>query len=150
VSLRKDIATLSTVLSTADREAHALGDPMSGAEHVVLAALQLDDDSARTALGVTADEFRAAITAVHASALEQLGIDPTAALSSPIPEPTGLHRSTASAQEVIQRTRLIHKAHKPSALKAVYFVQAAAELEQGTAARVFESLGIDRAALAAA
>jgi len=149
MSLRKDIATLTTVLTNAEHEARALGDPISAAEHVVLAALQLKDDSARVALGVTADEFREAISAVHSGALELLGVDPAAVSASPLPEPTSFHRSTPSAQEVIQRTRLIHKANKPSALRAVFFVQAAAELEHGTAARVFESLGIDRAALAA-
>ena len=149
MSLRNDIATLSTVLSTAERESQALGDSIPGAEHVVLAALQLEDSSARDALGVSADKFRDAISAVHAAALESLGIDASTAASSPAPTPPALYQSSPSAREVIQRTRLIHKANKPSGLRAVFFVQAAAEQEQGTTARVLESLGIDRSTLAA-
>lgn len=149
MSLRTDIATLSTVLTAADREAHALGDPIPGAEHVVLAALQLEDDSARTALGVSAEQFRDALVAVHAAALQRLGVDAATVPSKPLPDTAGSYQATPSAQQVIQRTRLIHKANKPSALRAKFFVQAAAELEQGTTARVLDSLGIDRAALAA-
>lgn len=147
MSLRNDIRTLSTVFSSAEHEAQSLGDSIPGAEHVVLAALLLDDDSARDLLGVTADQFRAAIVEAHAKALEQVGLHATNEEQTPGAHPGGLYRSAPSTQEVLNRTREIHKAHKPAGLRAEFFVRAAAEQERGTTARVFDQLGIDRAAL---
>lgn len=54
-----DIRTMKALFTAAENEATALGDEQPGAEHLFLAALTLDDASARSALatlGVTTDQ----------------------------------------------------------------------------------------------
>lgn len=137
--MKNDIATIAALLSAAEKEAAALGDEQPGAEHLLVAALDLDDST--TALGVTAGDARAAIRAVHARAL---GADVTLTPSTrPL---AGAFRSTNSLQEVFQRTRVLSKRQQ---LTGMHVVRAAAERERGTVALVIDELGIDRAELGA-
>ena len=152
-----DIRTMKELFTAAEREAAALGDEQPGAEHLFLAALTLDDQSARSALAtleVTADQVRAGIARVHATALGSVGIDGAAdGLSGNSGSPrslTGVYRSTGSAQDLFQRARRLAAADKPATLRAAYIVMAAAEVEHGTVARLFDLLGIDRERLAGA
>lgn len=150
-----DIRTMKTLFTTAENEAAALGDEQPGAEHLFLASLSLDDDSARSALaalGVTADQVRSGIVRVHAEALEALGLDVATASvlgrsgsSRPL---TGPYRSTGSAQDLFQRARRLSAADTSAPLRAGHIAMAAAEAEHGTIVRLFELLDIDRARLA--
>jgi len=143
----RDIRTINSLLTEAERQANALGEPRPSAEHLVLAALLLEDDSARALLGIDADRFRAALTQVHAEALESVGV---AAEHGDLPATgagSGIYRSEPSAQEVFQRARVLAKLDHPAGLSGAHIVRAAAEREHGTVARALGQLGIDRRTL---
>lgn len=135
--MKNDITTIAALLGAAEREAAALGDEQPGAEHLLVAALDLDDST--ESLGVTADDARAAIRAVHA---RSLGADvPLVASKRPL---AGLFRSSNSLQQVFQRVRVLSKGEP---LTGMHVVRAAAERDRGTVALVIDELGIDRAGL---
>jgi ATP-dependent Clp protease ATP-binding subunit ClpA len=145
---RHDIQLIADLLTRAESEALALGDPEPGAEHLLVAALMLDDDSARTALGVDAPAARDALRTVHATALAAADVIDSSTPST-LPPAQGLYRSRVSMQEVFQRAKsLAHRS--PTGLRAAHVLIAIAEREHGTAARVLDQLGIDRGALIAA
>ncbi|MBJ2121499.1 Clp protease N-terminal domain-containing protein [Arthrobacter sp. MSA 4-2] len=144
-----DVSFMNSLFTAAEHIAHQLGDPVIGAEHLVIAALERDDSDLRTALAplpLNTQRFRDAVLAVHADALSSIGLD---AVTPPITEaPKGALGSTATAQEVFQdaRTRA-KKRHAP--LAALDILAAAARLEHGTTARALARLGVDRAVLEA-
>ncbi len=145
---RHDIQLIADLLTRAESEALALGDPEPGAEHLLVAALMLDDDSARTALGVDAPAARDALRTVHATALAAADVIDSS-IPSALPPAHGVYRSRVSTQEVFQRAKsLAHRS--PTGLRAAHVLIAIAEREHGTAARVLDQLGIDRGALIAA
>lgn len=156
MSLRTAVADtrlIAALLTTAEAEARALGDPEPGAEHLLLAALLVDDPSARDALHqvaetVDAAALRSAIGAVHAASLTAVGVT-TPDLDGALPPASGLYRSEVSAQEVFQRARVLSRGSRAGLLSA-HVLLAAAERDHGTVARVLDHLSIDRAALIAA
>ena len=147
-----DVAFMNSLFTTAETEAHQLGDEVPGAEHFLLAALAMQDESARNAFrsaGSDADAFRGAVTAVHNDALGSLGLDaPEIAAIDRVNR--GAFRSSAVAQEVFHRAVAISKTRRPRLLRTADVARAVAELEGGTAARALSSLGIDRQSLIAA
>jgi len=143
----QDIRTINALLTEAEQQALALGESKPAAEHLVLAALLLDEGSARALLGVDADKFRAALVSTHAAALASLGMPAPGALP-PATANKGVYRSEQSAQDVFQRARVLAKQDRPRGLKGSHIVRAAAEREHGTVARVLATLGIDREAIA--
>lgn len=156
MSLRTAVADtrlIAALLTTAETEARALGDAEPGAEHLLLAALLVDDPSARDVLRqvaetVDAAAVRSAIGAVHAASLATVGVT-APDLDGALPPATGIYRSEVSAQEVFQRARVLSRGSRAGLLSA-HVLLAAAEREHGTVARVLDHLGIDRAALVAA
>ena len=119
-----------------------------------LAALTLDDPSARTALaaqGAGVEDVRSAIAKVHAAVLGALGIDAGDDGLPDRPGPSrpavGPYRSTGSLQDTFQEARRLSAADRPSALRTGHIAIAAAGREHGTVARVLDLLGIDRARL---
>ena len=72
----QDTRLIAALLTTAEQEARALGDAEPGAEHLLLAALLVNDPSAREALAtlaaVDAAAVRSAIVAVHSASLADL------------------------------------------------------------------------------
>lgn len=142
-----DMKNLSALLTEAENQAHQLGDGVPGAEHLVLAALLHTDESAKELLGVTAEQFRAAIVASHADALASAGISVEEPQLSPTKTRSPFYRSEASADEVLRRTRILAKKDGVR-FESAYVVRAAAEREHGTVARALQILGIDRESLA--
>jgi len=152
-----DTRLIASLLTIAETEARTLGEPEPGAEHLLLAALLVEDPSAQEALNranaaksgsptaVDAPAVRAAIGAVHAASLASIGVIAPDA-SEPLPPAAGLYRSEVSAQEVFQRARVLAK-RSPLGLLSAHVLLAAAERERGTVARVLENLGINRVAL---
>jgi hypothetical protein len=135
--MKTDVKTIATLLQAAERIAAELGDEQPGAEHLLAAALDLDEST--VALGVTADDARAAITAVHARSLgSDIALTPS---TRPL---SGVYRSANSLQEVFQRTRMLSKGTR---LTGMHVVRAAAERERGTVALVIDELGISRVTL---
>lgn len=144
----RDVRLIAALLTTAEREAQALGDTKPGAEHLLLAALQGDDSSARTALGTDTASVRAAIAAVHTASLATVGVTAPELPPAEV-TPTGVYRSEVSAQEVFQRARVLSRGSR-SGLRTAHVLIAVAERENGTAARVLQHLGLERAAVIAA
>ena len=154
IAMLRQMRSIKQLLTDAEREARAMGDPEPGAEHLLLAAVNLPDGSAARVLeafGVDRDGLRRAIGEHHAAALASVGIDPAeVAAPTPIEPPsgTGPYRSGASAREAFQAVTTM--ARRDRTLLGAHVVAAVAAMEHGTAACVIESLGIDRTALAAA
>jgi hypothetical protein len=124
-------------MTAAEREAAELGDEQPAAEHLLVAALALDEST--RGLTVTSEDARAAIRAVHARALgADLALTPSSRTLR------GAYRSSVSLQEVFQRVRVLSKGEP---LTGMHVVRAAAEREHGTVALVIDELGI-RAELA--
>ena len=142
---RHDIALIAELLTTAENEARALGDPQPGAEHLLLAAALVDDPSARDALGVDGAAVREAIIAVHAEALAAVSIT-TNEQAAPLPPARGVYRSEVSTQEVFQRARRLAR-RSPTGLRAAHVLIAVAERQHGTAARVLQRLGLEPASV---
>ncbi|WP_247826151.1 hypothetical protein [Arthrobacter antioxidans] len=143
-----DVSFMKSLFTAAERVAHELGDPVMGAEHLVIAALDREDldRSDLASLPLDAPRFRDAVIAVHAEALGSLGL---AGTSTPIDDhPRGVLHSTASAQAVFQDARKRARERRAT-LRAVDIVAAAAHLEYGTTARAIDRLGIRRAELEA-
>lgn len=142
---RHDMTLIAALLTRAENEARALGDAEPGAEHLLLAALASDDPSAREAVARDADAVREAIVAVHADALDAIGVaqpEPAA----PLPAARGVYRSEVSTQEVFQRARRLAR-RSPTGLRSAHVLLAVAEREHGTAARVLQRLGLERASV---
>jgi ATP-dependent Clp protease ATP-binding subunit ClpA len=148
----EDVAFMSSLFTTAETEAHQLGDEIPGAEHLLLAALAMEDDSAKEAFrsaGIDADALRRAVAAVHDDALRSIGLaaPEIAAIGRPN---RGAFRSSAAAQEVFHSAVAISKSRRPRRLRTADVARAVAELDGGTAARALNSLGVDRQSLIAA
>lgn len=150
----RDIRTITALLSGAEAEAHRTGDPMPGAEHLLVSALALPDGSARRAfarVGADPDDLRPAIAAQHAEALRGVGIDAAldAAEAEPTPSATGVFRATASGRQAFQTAGdLARSAAAP--LVGAHVVVAVCRMEHGSAPRALRAMGVDRDALAAA
>jgi ATP-dependent Clp protease ATP-binding subunit ClpA len=150
----RQMRTIKQLLTDAEREARALGDAEPGAEHLLLAATGLPDGSATRVLAafdVDRERLRRSIVDQHAAALAQVGIDAAAVGKPPPIEPPnggGAYHSAASAREAFQAVTAM--ARRDRALLGAHVLAAVAEMEHGTVAGVLRSLGIDRAALAAA
>lgn len=157
MNMLREMRTIKKLLTDAEVEARAMGDDQPGAEHLLLAALQLPEDSARRAferLGVDPDDIRTAIVDQHVAALTAIGMpagEAALSASAPLDPPTGsgIYRSTASAQEAFQAASAMARKER-SVLLGAHVVTAVAAMEHGTTARVLTAIGIDRDALDAA
>ena len=153
----REIRTIKTLLSAAEEESRRAGDPLPGAEHLLLAALALPDGSAQRAfahIGADPARLRQAIATQHTEALRGIGIAGVdedaldAATPDVMPPAKGVFRATAQAQAAFRAAVDLAKTQKPSRLVGAHVVAAVAELEDGTAARTLRGMGIDRQALA--
>lgn len=152
---RADLATMNALFPAAERAAHADGLDEPGAEHLLLAALDLGDGIAKATLasfGVDAPALGAAIAGQHDEALRAVGvIADDGALATAVPahgESRGPYRSQGSLQVAFQRAvSLAREAAAP--LDSGHVLLAVAEPDRGTLARAFERLGVDRMVLRA-
>jgi ATP-dependent Clp protease ATP-binding subunit ClpA len=154
LAMLRQMGAIKQLLTDAEREARSMGDAEPGAEHLLLAAMDLPDGTATRVLatfGIDRERLRRAITEHHATALAQAGIEGSA-LATPQPiEPasgSGVYRSAASAREAFGSVATM--ARRDRALLGAHVTAAVAEMEHGTAAGVLRSLGVDREALATA
>ena len=143
---------MQALFTGAEAHARALGDELPGPEHLLLAALDLEDGSAARAcasVGLNSESFRAAIGREHDAALATVGIhaEPSASTAIEQTTPAGVFRSTGQAQEAFQRAVAVMRESGARALLGAHVVVAVAELEHGTAARALEACGIDRSQL---
>lgn len=149
-----DVRTMRVLFPLAEQLAQQDGRTEPGAEHLLLAALELPDDSARRALervGLTPDDVRGAVEAQHAAALRPLGVRAGVDaddLPAPVPG-RGAYRSTDPARRLFRSAGDLARAHG-SGLRGAWFLVAATEVDHGTLARTIDRLGVDRVDLAAA
>jgi ATP-dependent Clp protease ATP-binding subunit ClpA len=150
---RTDLATMHALFPAAERIAREDGNDEPGAEHLLLAALELDDGVARAALG--ADEIdsvrlRTAISAQHEETLRTVGIvaddNAIAAALPPGGRSTGVYRSQGSLQTAFQRSVDLAKA-EGSTLTSGHILLAVIDAEHGTVVRTLDLLGVDPAEL---
>lgn len=156
-SRTKDVKIMGKLFPAAEEAARADGLDSAGAEYLLVAAMDLEDGSARRAFeraGLDPDGLRAAIRSQHAEALRRVGargVDDDV-LDGYLPEPTpvaGPVRTSPSAHRMF-RAVLQRVKRDRSQLHSAYFVLVAAQTDQGTVARTLRHLGADRGALAAA
>jgi hypothetical protein len=148
-----DMSTISQLLEGAEAIARREGIAQPAAEHLVLAALALDDGTGEAALrrvGTSSIALTTALREQHDEALASVGVVADDALiDASLPEPTastGVHRSEPSAQELFRRAGADARSEGGGLLGA-HVLRAAADLEHGTVARAFRHLGVDRHAL---
>lgn len=134
-------------------EAHARRDGLRepGAEHFLLASLDLPDGTARRAferVGGTHDSLAAAIVAEHARALGEIGLDMQADLEPEALGPAhGLYRATPPGREVMRQLAATRRIGDPTPLVGAHVVAAVAALPRGVAARALRTMRIDHEAL---
>lgn len=140
-------------------ERHALDDEQEapGAEHFLLAALDLSDGAARRVFGrVNADpaEVRPAIVRQHVEALRSVGLSPDAtgpvmAEERPLSSRYGLYHAAASGEAVMQAlARREDRSRTP--LSGAHVVAVIAGMRQGVAARALRAMRVNVDALRAA
>lgn len=143
-----DMATIKTLCTAAERHANAEGRQQPGAEHFVLAALDLPDGSAAAAFRrLHADPlaFRAAIERQYAEALSGVGGVGMLPDSVPVTADSGVYRAGASGQALLQALAAQDKAGQP--LLGAHVLLAAGAAQQGVTARALRAMGITPAAL---
>lgn len=151
----RDMATIKFLCLTAERLARAGGDPEPGAEHFLLAAIEMPEGSARRALqrlSVDPSGVKNAIARQYADALRQVGIEPDA--SDPDSEPLGpprshLYRAKPSVGKMMRSLAALARSDGVPLLGA-HVVAAIASMEHGVAPRTLRALGVEPGALLAA
>lgn len=149
----QSMRTLQRLCTGAEDHARTRGSRAPGAEHFLLAALDLPDGSARRAferLGADPAAVPAAIEQQYRDALQGLGID------APLPEavPTtaarpNLYRAQPSGEELVQALAQSRKG-QPGPLRGAHVVALVANMPQGVAARTLRAMQLDASQLAAA
>lgn len=149
-----DIRVINALSLEAERQARLAGIEQPGAEHYLLAALALEEGSARRAfecIGANPAAVRPAIAAQHLGALAKVGIsaddDLDEALHTPPPK---LFDASASGKALVQALPKLRRAHGNAALQGAHVLLAIAAMPNSTAARSLVQMGIDLDALAQA
>jgi ATP-dependent Clp protease ATP-binding subunit ClpA len=151
----KDMRTIKEILTSAEDAARRAGESQPGAEHLLLAALEHPEGSARRAferVGADPDAFGPAVAAQHVEALRTVGIEPPPEDTlAPPPEakPSRWYRANASLQYAFKRAGELAR-DDGTWLTGAHVVVAVAGMEHGSAARALRAMGVDREALAAA
>jgi ATP-dependent Clp protease ATP-binding subunit ClpA len=151
-NIKSRLNSVSTIKALClQAEQHALRDQQRqpGAEHFLLAALDLPDDPAKhafAAIGADAATLRSAITKQYDEALQSLGIDAKVAAANALPEPPlplqrGLYDASASGKQVMQSLAESRQAHHP--LVGAHVVAVVAGMRHGVAARALRAMDID-------
>ncbi len=151
----QDIRTMNALFPAAELEAKRMGVKKPGTEHLVVAAVELPEGSARRAFeraGVDPGEFRVGIVRLRDDSTRTAGgahiDDPDE--GTPEPEPSLMPtRKSPSAQTVFKAVVDLVREEK-SPLYGAFVVMVAAGDSYGTTAQVLRSMGVDPAVLVAA
>lgn len=146
-----EMRTIKEILTSAESLAHEMGDEEPGAEHLLLAAVDMQDGHARRAferVGADPDGFAAAIVRQHETALAAAGIEaapkPPTHIPSSDKKPMNLG---PSARQAFQRATKLVKTYRPAAFGSAHIVLGVTEQEHGTAARALAAMEVDRTRL---
>lgn len=154
----KDMGTIKTLCEAAERIANAEHQKAPGAEHFVLAALELPDGSAARVfakLGISADGFAEALRETHRAALRTAGVGAEEIAGSeqgvpPLPRPQELYNAAPSGAAVLKGLAALRKRGVVGPLLGVHVLEVVATMQHGTTARAFKLLGRDAASVTAA
>ncbi len=152
----RDMGTIKALCEGAERHANLAGQKAAGAEHFVLAALDLPDGSARRVferLRADPDGYRAAIAQQYENALRSVGIalpeggagfgDAAAPASSPT-----IYSGQPSAQALMKHLAEQEKNGAP--LLGAHVILAATDSQYGVAVRALQAMGVAPSTLAEA
>jgi ATP-dependent Clp protease ATP-binding subunit ClpA len=154
----RDMGTIKVLCEAAERHALAAGQREAGAEHFLLAALELPDGSARRAFeraGADAARLGAAIEAQYRDALTGIGVDPepleaAVGAAEPLAPAAGFYRAAPSGQAVMQRLAGLRAQGSDAPLLGCHVVAVVAGMPQGVAPRALRAMGVEPQALARA
>lgn len=154
----RDMATIKTLCEAAERIANAEQQKAPGAEHFVLAALELPDGSAARVfrkLGLSGEAFHEALRELHRAALAAAGVSKEQILGSersvpPLPQPRDIYRATPSGEAVLKGLAALRKRGVTGPLIGVHVLEVAAAMQHGPTARAFSLLGRDQTSVMAA
>jgi len=145
---RADLATMHALFPAAERIANEDGIERPGAEHLLVASLDLDEIASMVLHSFDVDRaaLRAAIVAQHDEALRAIGViaddNAIAAALPPTGRPGGPYRSQGSLQTAFRRAVDLAKADG-TALNSGHLLLAVTDAEHGTVGRVLDHLAID-------
>lgn len=154
----RDMGTIKTLCEAAERIANEEHQAKPGAEHFVLAALELPDGSAARVfakLGISSDGFRDALRETHRAALRVVGVGADAIAGSeqdvpPLPRPQELYDAAPSGEAVLKGLAALRTRGVSGPLLGVHVLEVVSAMQHGTTARAFSLLGRDPAAVMAA
>lgn len=149
----RDMRTIKQLCEAA--EAHALSDHQRkpGAEHFLLAALELSDGTAQQAfkrVGADPATLSEAIEQQYRTALQSIGLSVKPQRMEALPQvsKSGVYNTAASGQEVMQGLASKRRDHAP--LLGAHVVAIVAAMPSGVGPRALRTMSIDPNALRAA
>lgn len=148
----QDTRTIMKLSLDAEQRALQQGQQHPGAEHYLLAALDLPDGSARRVfarLGADPDAYRAALANRHAATLNAIGLHDAAGDAPPPAQAGVLFDAQPSGQALMQSLPELQR-RLPAPLCGAHVVLAAAAMAHSAAGRAFKTIGIDLQALGSA
>ncbi len=142
-----DIKTMNRLFPAADVAARSAGVPVACAEHLIIAAFDLPDGSARrafTRVGVDPDDFTRIINEMHASSDEgdRGGVGPMVKGKGPL-------KTEESAQRVFKQVVDMVRSERTQ-LYGAYLILVSAQLGEPTPCGAFEAMGVTPGQMAAA
>jgi len=143
--------TIKTLCLQAEQHALAGQQRAPGAEHFLLAALDLADDTARQAferIGADPSILRQAIERQYGEALRSIGLDSKVTepdADEALPGKLSLYDAAPSGKEVMQA--LAKNRHEHGPLLGAHVVAVVAGMQHGVASRALRVMGIDANAL---
>ncbi len=154
----KDMGTIKTLCEAAERVANEEQQKAPGAEHFVLAALELPDGSAGRVfakLGVSATAFREAVREQHRAALRMAGVAEADIAASerdvpPLPRPDEIYNAAPSGEAVIKGLAALRKRGITGPLAGVHVLEVVWAMQHGSTVRALRLLGRDQATVMAA
>lgn len=148
----KDVGTISALCQGAETHARQNGEEKPGAEHFLLAAIDLDDGTAKRIFqkfGVNSNAINNAIKKQYADALINVGIDPSAFNSGNPdtevnPPQHRLYQGKPSVQSMMQELAALRRKDKDTPLLGAHVLQVLASHEVDVVARTLNVLNISK------
>lgn len=141
-----DMQTLRLLCERAEAHARERGAALPGAQHFLLAALDLPDGAAARVfarLQVDPQRVPGAIEEQYRNALSSVGLDGAHEAPEPLAAPAaGMYRAQASAQALMQVLAKDAEMRAGRGLSGAHVLAALAKAEQGVAARTLRVLGV--------
>jgi hypothetical protein len=154
----RDMGTIKTLCEAAERIANSEHQKAPGAEHFVLAALELPDGSAARVfakLGIDAAAFLGALREEHHAGLRAAGVSAEQIAGSerdvpPLPQSKEIYNAAPSGEAVLKGLAALRKRGVSGPLIGVHILEVVAAMQHGTSARAFSLLGRDAPTVMAA